>query len=338
MGSWDETCFVSNLAIGCGDKVRYWLITRNPYAGVSASGGCYSNDQWFPRSPALQGEYDDYGNIRYTGPQEYMDFILKQFDEDMIELDEGDNPYHEQATSKNGMTFDDLQSWMGDNRIVVHGGRSMNIDRSDPQKPKATPGDVRRLVVGFCMCHEVVYQDLVKSVRENRKSYYYSDGGDTPSQIFAKHLAGLRANDKKLKEKLDKALKSFEAGDSHYENKEDLMESVTLCGGWMERELLKSITHEGYAGGPPINMISTAKTLLAMAEDHVRKNKKGEVDKKFLKRIIKDADDQKLFSCAIGAMRMGWAPPASKGQHNEKRLVKVLIRAMEKRLHKMRQD
>jgi hypothetical protein len=337
MGSWDETCFVSNLPIGCGDKVRYWLITRNPYAGVSATGGCYSNDQWFPRSPALQGTYADYGNINYTGPQEYMDFILKQFDDDLIELEEGDNRFHEQATKK-GMDFDELQSMMSSSRICVHGGRKAIINQKakDPAD-RMKVGEIRKLIVGFCMCHEVVYQDLVKSMHENRKSYFYSDGGATPSQIFAKHLAGLRESDKKLAEDIKLRLDNydFEKGDR---TKEEIIESATLCSNWRSREDLKNITHEGYAGGPPINQISAAKTLLAMAEDHVRKNKKGETDKKLLKRIIKDADDQMLFSSAIGAMRMGWSPPASKGQHNEKRLVKVLIRAMEKRLHKMRQD
>ena len=60
MGSFATTCAVSELPIEAGDKVRYLLLSSNPYIeGVK----CHTSDLWFPRTYPVQAVYNDYGSI-----------------------------------------------------------------------------------------------------------------------------------------------------------------------------------------------------------------------------------------------------------------------------------
>jgi hypothetical protein len=65
MGSWNETCFLSNLAIYGGDPVVGFLVAihhygdQNPYLG-----SVYSTDAGSPFGLPFDGKYDDYGSIR----------------------------------------------------------------------------------------------------------------------------------------------------------------------------------------------------------------------------------------------------------------------------------
>lgn len=165
MGIWNETCVLSNLFINPGDRVRYWLITKNPCYNYAAAGNCYPNDIWFPRTCALEGVYDDYGRIMYTGPQEIIKFILKEFD-DLIELEQSS---YEQATHK-GMTFLELQDWMHDSIVIVNGGKKWQSD------------EILELPVGYCMAHEEVYHDLLASAGRNNPR---------PQDLMTKHLQEL---------------------------------------------------------------------------------------------------------------------------------------------------
>ncbi len=66
MGSWNETCGVTNLAIHEDDPVRLFLIERSQSYGANraASGFCYVDGMWRPRFLPIKGVYDDYGSIR----------------------------------------------------------------------------------------------------------------------------------------------------------------------------------------------------------------------------------------------------------------------------------
>lgn len=61
MGSWNETCFITQLPITYGDKIRAFAITEN--SKMRGGGICYPNDAWYPIGPAVKGIYGDYGRI-----------------------------------------------------------------------------------------------------------------------------------------------------------------------------------------------------------------------------------------------------------------------------------
>jgi len=62
MGSWNETCFLTGLAIRPGDKCRVIILQAKGY-GFNSGGLCYVDDAYTMKSMPLLGEYADYGNI-----------------------------------------------------------------------------------------------------------------------------------------------------------------------------------------------------------------------------------------------------------------------------------
>jgi hypothetical protein len=75
MGSWNETCAISNLPIQCGEKVRAFFLTN----GSSK----------FPRTMAVTGEYADYGNVdldkRNPVNKLFCDIALIQLKKDYLD-------------------------------------------------------------------------------------------------------------------------------------------------------------------------------------------------------------------------------------------------------------
>jgi hypothetical protein len=281
------------------------LITKNPYHDYDASGNCYPNDIWFPRTCALEGVYDDYGRIEYTGPKEIEDFVLKEFD-DLIELEQGENQYHEQATNK-GMAFLELQDWMHDSRVVVNGGTKWNSD------------ELHKLPVGYCMAHEDIYQDLLQAAE--RGGYH-----GRPLDLMTKHLKELEGSDAEEDERLERWLKDFENGDSSFDSVEDIKRVVKRLSRGND---LGIITLDGFAGGIP-GQKTSGRQWLQFGEELIRSGKT--VDDELVKRVIQDTDDQCAFDGVMNAMRLSWHPSFSKMQHNESDLVRVWINAISNRL------
>ena len=74
MGSWDNSCNISNLPITSGTPVRVLFLgkkigamdplTPNALgASYNACEGCDSTDFWYPRTVPLQAVYYDYGQV-----------------------------------------------------------------------------------------------------------------------------------------------------------------------------------------------------------------------------------------------------------------------------------
>lgn len=88
MGSWSETCALSNLPITIGDEVYMILLTKNPYANFSST-GCYVNDFFFVRSIPLLGVYCDYGEINLCpGEEKKFELVKQQFELDLLPKEE----------------------------------------------------------------------------------------------------------------------------------------------------------------------------------------------------------------------------------------------------------
>jgi hypothetical protein len=118
MGSFASTCAVSKLPIEAGDKVRYLLLTQNPY--VEESIKCYSTGLWFPRTYPLQAEYNDYGSIENVKHPALQQGFLDGLKIDMIERGWGDNSVHDVAVKKD-MNFSEMLEAVWQGRIKVSG-------------------------------------------------------------------------------------------------------------------------------------------------------------------------------------------------------------------------
>lgn len=120
MGSFDFTCTISGLPIGAGDKVRYLLLTQNPYHHGKRAGDMtvYPTDVWFPRTFPLRGKYNDYGNVEdlQAGPQ--ADAWIAGLNVDMVEKGWGDNTCHDVPTKKS-MPLSDILEAVREGRVHV---------------------------------------------------------------------------------------------------------------------------------------------------------------------------------------------------------------------------
>lgn len=63
MGSWDETCGVSNLNIQEGDRVRLLILERSQDTLKHNAGFSYADSLWKPRYLPVVGYYNSYGTI-----------------------------------------------------------------------------------------------------------------------------------------------------------------------------------------------------------------------------------------------------------------------------------
>lgn len=137
MGSFNETCALSGLAIKPGDPVKIMFLTRNPYAGRSdqkyAHRGCYHNDHWFLRTPPISGVYNDYGGAQFE--ESCLTRLIEDlFSKDVAEQPFGFNRYHAHPTPKKPTIHELLKlAWQG--RILVKDdGSSSSVYKSLKQQ------------------------------------------------------------------------------------------------------------------------------------------------------------------------------------------------------------
>ena len=120
MGSFNETCAISGLPIGCGDLVKLVFLSRNPFCSADEHfyhRGCYHYDHWCMRTPPISGKYDDYGRCKFK--ENYLTRLIeKMFIDDIVELPFGFNQYHAHSVPKKPTIHQLLDAaWQG--RLLV---------------------------------------------------------------------------------------------------------------------------------------------------------------------------------------------------------------------------
>lgn len=115
MGSFASTCCVSGLPIECGDEVRFFLLTENPYEDSLV---CSSHDLYVPRTYPLRAKYNDYGSVEDVEEGPARDIWMEGLKIDLVEVGWGDNRCHDVPTYKD-MSFDDLLTALWEDRVRV---------------------------------------------------------------------------------------------------------------------------------------------------------------------------------------------------------------------------
>ena len=116
MGSWNETCALTNLPIMDGDEVVFFLIeealTSEKHVYV------YSTDEWAPRGIHLYAKYVDYG--KYEISQSLLaSMTLESFQDQLHEMEQGENPYHDREVKLKDLSWELIQQAIYDNRLYV---------------------------------------------------------------------------------------------------------------------------------------------------------------------------------------------------------------------------
>jgi hypothetical protein len=117
MGSFAFTCCISGLPIHGGDKVRFFLLNKNPFYG-KVQDACEMNGIWEPRTFPLRATYDDYGRAVEIekGPEKQV--WLKGFQYDLLERGTGHNSCHDIPVRKS-MKFSKLMEAIWESRLRV---------------------------------------------------------------------------------------------------------------------------------------------------------------------------------------------------------------------------
>jgi len=149
MGSWNETCMLSNLPITPGDKVVWLLIAESPYESRE---GCYHNDFYHIRSVPIYGSYGDYGRIEISNDQELsIEVIRDQFVKDLIPktANERDKLCGIPAVAIENFSFKTLQVWLHEGHLYVdaeylhrESNKRMNLRMPDGIDGEHWPEDV----------------------------------------------------------------------------------------------------------------------------------------------------------------------------------------------------
>ena len=155
MGSWYETCAISNLPIVDGDELYWLMLTKNPYTEFSRN-GCYHYDFFFPRSIPILGTYADYGEVEEAkGEELFVQAVLDQFKVDLIprlyrDYKEKDGSpgrierlKRSEVTLEN-LTFDQLQNWLHEGHVFVDNNKLSSI-RSE--RDLSAPAPVSKIMI-----------------------------------------------------------------------------------------------------------------------------------------------------------------------------------------------
>lgn len=114
MGSWNKTCGISNLHINGGEEVVVFALVKNK----EVDSFCYTTPFYAPLMFPFYSHYNDYG-VGENSSGFGMSVVVNATKEFMVEIDEGENRYHEIAVKKEGWDIDKFFEAVRENRLTV---------------------------------------------------------------------------------------------------------------------------------------------------------------------------------------------------------------------------
>jgi len=161
MGSWNETCGLSNLAIEPGERVVHLLLAVSPYYEAGIKGSDH-NDYYFVRSLPLYGVYDDYGRVALDTGEDYKVELLRQsFEVDLLDSVATPARFSDYGQEVNivNWTFGLLQDWLHDGLVRVKSDISKTGDEGGPP--------VKPLVVYQGMIRRDVWDKFLQTAQKS---------------------------------------------------------------------------------------------------------------------------------------------------------------------------
>jgi hypothetical protein len=117
MGSWNHTCMISRMPVHSGEEVVSIFLAQRPPEMVD-SHRCYVHALYDPLPFLIYGEYNDYGALEnFTGPQD--DVVVDWFKNNVLEMDQGDNPVHDIPVKRDELTMDLIYEIDHEGRLFV---------------------------------------------------------------------------------------------------------------------------------------------------------------------------------------------------------------------------
>ncbi len=115
MGSWNKTCGLSNLHIHSGTPVYVFVLEQNKKVEH-----CYTTSLFSPLLLPFESTYNDYGG----GEDSHgiaLDFVMKGIKDELVELEVGENEYHDIAVKKDAFTPELFFEACQEDRLSIQG-------------------------------------------------------------------------------------------------------------------------------------------------------------------------------------------------------------------------
>jgi hypothetical protein len=118
MGSWNNTCGLTNLPIHAGEAVYVFPIKEKDLSKYRSH--CYSTALYKPVLIPFVAEYNDYGageNCQGIA----LDLIVEELRRELVELEVGENQYHDIAVKRDEFDVDKFFEAVHEDRLFVRG-------------------------------------------------------------------------------------------------------------------------------------------------------------------------------------------------------------------------
>jgi hypothetical protein len=115
MGCWNKTCGLSGLHIFAGSPVYVFVLERNKKYDP-----CYSTGVFTPLLLPFESEYNDYGAGENSSGVA-LDYIMNSIRDQLVELPQGENPYHDIAVSRDNWGIEQFFEAVHKDRLSIQG-------------------------------------------------------------------------------------------------------------------------------------------------------------------------------------------------------------------------
>jgi len=173
MGSWCETCGITQLPINYGDKIRVFALVGKDRQ-MKGGGCCYSDDIWSPIGPAIQGTYDDYGGVENIVDNEEARLVLARLKKGWLPFEST----REKVTPLVDMALEEAFHW------IERGEAKLKepLRKEEPLGIFFVLEDVYQAMIKFDMistshdydAHIYIYEPMSKSVKSRVEKWYRS--------------------------------------------------------------------------------------------------------------------------------------------------------------------
>jgi hypothetical protein len=118
MGSWNNTCGLTNLPIHSGEAVYVFPIREKDLSGYRSH--CYSTALYQPILVPFVADYDDYGaGENCSGVA--LDLTIEELRRELVELEVGENQYHDIAVKRDDFDVNKFFEAVHEKRLFVRG-------------------------------------------------------------------------------------------------------------------------------------------------------------------------------------------------------------------------
>lgn len=160
MGCWNHTCAITKLPIFHTDPVYVFLLVKQEPNNYRT----HPTSFWAPIPYYFEGEYNDYGGVENChGP--LLPTVLEQVKTVLVEMDEGDNPYHDIEIRKDKFNIESLFEADHTHRLFLH-------SRTCKKPVEMTHVVIKKSVVDFIL-QNYKFEQFVRC--DNTYGYEYRD-------------------------------------------------------------------------------------------------------------------------------------------------------------------